>query len=270
MTTFTKTAETHLPKSWTLALGSVILLFFINSQAISMQIVITPDDKVVILQEDGSWHYYKSEDERTSIEKWQTLMTPPDIIEFFKGIFDKVGVHIIDTGEEFTCIHKGNQIEFENKLERGKVDYIVEIYSYQVDRLANYVSTGELDDIEKFRIARAFMNSKVAGAKSPLKNPLMRNFMFRWYIKGNNLVHMTIISPNPQIEKDAYLTFVYTDEWVGISGLHGSPKRIFNLTVDDALELQRHLHEGMKTDSWFHWFKTARWYKEWRKKVSVQ
>ena len=233
-----------------------------------MDFVITPHNKVAVLKDGGTWQYYQPENDATSLQRWQSVEVPPNVLEFFIRLFERVGVHVIDTGEEFTCILKRDGVAFEDTLDEDQVDYTVEIYSYQVDRLAKYVSSGKIDDVEKFRVLKAVLKSRMSGAKNPLKNPLMASVIFRWLIKGKKVLHVNVVSPDPQAESDGHYTFLYADEWVVTEGLHGTPKRVFTVALGDALELQRKLYEGMKVDSWIHWLKIASWYKKWRDRVS--
>src|SRR4051794_10936512 len=88
----------------------------------------------------------------TSLDKWRSLTQPPSVVAFLRGLFERVGIRVTDTGEQFAGRHFGDRIDFEPILEPGQVDYIVEIRSSQVDRLAAHVRAGELDEAEQYRI----------------------------------------------------------------------------------------------------------------------
>ena len=99
-----------------------------------MQRVITPDQKVVVLNEDGTWKY--SSPVGSMLEKLKSLALSANIVEMFKGLFERLGVQVIDTGEAFTCIHHGNRIEFASGVKETEVDFIVKVYAFQLERLA--------------------------------------------------------------------------------------------------------------------------------------
>ena len=231
-------------------------------------IVITQDNQVAVLKDDGTWENYPIDKTMSSLEKWESLDVPPDILNFFRQLFETVGVRVIDTGEQFTCILMEKHAEFIDSIDEINVDFVIEIYSYQVDRLAKYISRGELDDVERFRILKVLVKSDIKGKNHPLKNPLMSSTIFRWLIGGKKILHINLISPNVEAERDGHYTFLHANEWVVLEGLHGTPQRVLNVTLDDALELQVKFYESMKADSWRQWYKTARWYKGWREKVS--
>ena len=246
----------------------VIITIPIDSIKIGSGIAITRDNQVAVLNEDGTWEEYRFENAATSLERWQSIEVSPNVLEFFKPLFGRVGVHVIDTGEEFTTIVKESNVEFIENIDENNVDYVVEIYSYQVDLLANYISNGELSDIEQFRILKVLVKSEIKGANNPLNNPLMSSSIFRWLIRGKNVLHVNLISPDPELAGDGHFTFLYADGWVVIEGLHGTPQRVLNVSLENALELQIKFYDSMKANSWRQWYKTAKWYKKWRKKVS--
>ena len=86
----------------------------------------------------------------SSMGKLQALTQPPGVVEFFQGLFDRVGVKIIETGEAFTGKHKGDKIEFASGINEPEVDFTVAITTEQVDRLSRHVDSGELDSAEEF------------------------------------------------------------------------------------------------------------------------
>ena len=71
----------------------------------------------------------------SSLEQWRAAMQPPQVVAFFEGLFERAGVRITDSGESFTCIHRGDRIEFEEGLDEDRVDFTVEITSEQAQRM---------------------------------------------------------------------------------------------------------------------------------------
>lgn len=233
-----------------------------------MQRLITKDGKIVILKDDGTWAYEKPAGSALAV--WKSLKIPANVLELFKGLFTKAGVSVMDTGEAFTCLHHGDRIELIEGLDEKKVDFTVELYRYQIVRLAEHVSKGRIDELEQFHVARALFSRKGGGGANPLKNPLMSHPVLRRIIRGKNLIHACLRSPDAGEEKDAHFTLIYVNEsWLVVPGLYGQPGRVFNLTVSDALELQKQLFAGMKADKVSEWVAIAKWYVEWRKRVEA-
>ena len=230
--------------------------------------IITSDQKVINLNDDGTWQYAASSG--STLEKWKSLELPADMIGFFKGLFENLGVQIIDSGEAFTCIQRGDKIEFVPGVDEDSVDFSLHLYGYQVERLAEHIAKGDINELERFRIAREFFGRSSSGKANVLNNPLISNVFLRRLIGGKNLIHVYLISPDPEQEENATFTLIYVNNgWLVIPGLQGKPERIFRVSAADALELQRHLFAGMKAGSWLEWLKVGRWYVSWRKKVEV-
>ena len=83
-----------------------------------------------------------------------------------------------------------------------------------------------------------------------------------------NLIHVYILSP-AQDEPDVGHTLVFANkEWQVSPGLHGTPGRIFRLTIDDALAFHSHAYRALKANTKIGWLKFGRWYLGWREAVS--
>ena len=92
--------------------------------------IIASDQKVIIRNDDGTWQYATSSG--STLEQWKSLELSTDVIGLFKGLFEKLGVRIIDTGEALTCIQRGDQIEFALGVDEDSVDVSIQVYSYQL------------------------------------------------------------------------------------------------------------------------------------------
>ena len=231
-----------------------------------MTIVVTPDGKAVVLNDDGTWTYAPSSP--SALERWKSLTLSPDLVERFRGVFDRLGVRITDTGEDFTCIHRGDRIEFEAGIDEASVETTVVIYGYQAERLAREIERGPLQPIEEFRIARELLVSAGAAGQG-VNNPLSSNPILRRFINAKNLIHVSLVSPDTNQEPDANYSLVHVSgRSLLIPGLHGQPERVFRLNVKDVLELHRKLSSAASR-GWTNWLKIGNWYLSWRKKVEV-
>ena len=215
--------------------------------------------------------YHDINQNLSNLEKWEQLTINTEILQFFNGLFENVGIHILDTDEKFTCSQKENSITFNDGIDQIEVDFTVQIYSYQVDRLAAQVKTGEIDKVEKYRVVSALYEPvAVAGLNSPSVHKFMNSRLFGWLINRKNITHITLKSPDHALEPDKRFTLLFIDrQWLLVPEFYGEPKRKFEVSVPDALELHKRIIQGMKLDTWRGWFKISKWYKNWRKKVSV-
>ena len=231
-----------------------------------MTIVVTPDRKAIVLNDDGTWTDAPSSP--SALERWKSLTLSSNLIERFRGVFDRLGVRIIDKGEEFTCIHRGDRIEFEAGIDETSGDATVVIYGYQAERLAQQIESGPLQPIEEFRIARELLASAGAAGQD-VDNPLSSNPILRLFIRAKDLIHVSLVSPDQNEEPDATYSLVHVSgRSLLIPGLHGRPERVFRLNVEDVLDLHRNLSSAASR-GWANWFKIGNWYLSWRKKVEV-
>ena len=58
-------------------------------------LLITRDNRVVNLKDDGTWEYVTSP--QSSLDTWQGIEQTHAALELFKGLFDRAGVRILDT-----------------------------------------------------------------------------------------------------------------------------------------------------------------------------
>jgi hypothetical protein len=204
----------------------------------------------------------------TSLEKWRAVVQTPEIVGFFRGTFERAGIRITDTGEAFTCVHKGDRIDFEPELDQSRVDYTVAIESYQVDRLVQEATPGALSEIEQFRVLRALFSPATAAT---LKNPVLSHGLLRRLSAVEDLIHVHLLSPDPGQEPDTAHTLVHAaGQWLVFIGVHGRPRRTFRLSMTDAVAYQRRVFRAIKNDDPLTWLRFASWYVSWRKRVSVR
>jgi hypothetical protein len=204
----------------------------------------------------------------TSLEKWRAVVQTPEIVGFFGGTFERAGIRITDTNEAFTCIHRGDRIEFEPQLDESRVDYTVPIESYQVDRLGDEATAGALSEIGQFRVLRALFSPATAAT---LKNPVLSHGLLRRLSAVEDLIHVRLHSPDPDQEPDTAHTLVHAaGQWLVFVGLHGRPRRTFELSMEDAIDYQRRVFHSMKQNDPLTWIRFASWYVSWRKRVSVR
>ena len=204
----------------------------------------------------------------TSLQKWQSIVQDPRVVLFFTDMFERLGVRIVDTKEEFTCILRGDNVEFEPSLDEKNVDFTIEIQSFQVDRFAEHAKTGELNLPEQYRIIRTFFSPATAATQ---KNPVVTNPILRALSGIEDLIHVYLKSPTPDEPdcEDANHTLIFINrQWLVIPGLYGTPKRIFHLNMSDALAYHKKVFAALKANTTGGWYSYWRWYLSWRKTVS--
>jgi hypothetical protein len=233
-----------------------------------MQPVVIPEGRVVLLKDDGTWTYATSAG--SMFERLRALPVPSTIVDAVRGLFGAVGIRVLDTGETFTCIQRVDGIEFTSGIDDVSVDLTVPVYEFQLARLAACIASGTLDDLEQFRIVRALF-ATATGRRHILSNPLMSNPVLRRIIRGKNVLHVSLVSPDRRQEPDADCTIIFVNkEHLVVPGLHGTPGRTLRVRVTEAIELQRQIAAGMRSGDLAAWIKIARWYVDWRARVEVR
>lgn len=211
-----------------------------------------------------------------SIDKFQSIFQYPAVIDLFGLLFEKAGIRVVDTGEEFSCYHRGTHIDFEERFDESSVDYVVELNTTQVDHLIELASDRKIDDVRRYRILRTLFAPAIGASVNPfhclkritVSNPLLSNQLFRRLLRMEDLIHVYIRSPIKDEPEIGHTLVFEKKEWLVSPGLHGEPGRVFRLTVDDALEFHKHVFSALKIDSSRGWIVFARWYLKWRNRVS--
>ena len=213
---------------------------------------------------------------QSSLQKLKLTQQSPAILDFFSVLFERIGIRVLDTGEELSCCHRGIHIDFEEELDESNVDYVLELTTKQVDGLVELVSVGDIDEERRYSIFKMLFVPAIEASINPfpcLKRvatviPLVSNTLLRRLLRMENLVHVYIVSP-VQGEPDVGNTLVFENkEWKVFPGLRGTPGRIFRLTIDDALAFHSQAYRALKANTNIGWLKFGRWYLRWRQVVS--
>ncbi len=232
-----------------------------------MMHLLTEHGRVARLLDDGTWAYAPTTG--SALEMLQSHPISSAVAEAVRGLFDQLGMRVVETGEELTCTHEGDRVQFVRGIDEASVDFVIPMYLFQVERLAGFFEDGVLDDMELFRITEVLFEHG-AGPRHLLGNPLVSNPFLRLMIRGKQLLHITLVSPDPAQGPDALWTMVFAaGQWLLVPGHHGTPQRILRADVADAIELQRLLYAGMKAGDFGTWVKVARAYVKWRSGVEV-
>ena len=200
------------------------------------------------------------------MEQWQAAMQPPEVVAFFRGLFNCAGVRVGEAGEAFTCVHEGDRIVFSAGLNEP-LDFVVDIAPEQAQALLEDVRDGVMDERERFRIMAALATP---AARSALSRPMIRSRLLRSVLfkigRAESLMHVVLAAPPG--EQDAAHTIAYVDgQYLVIPGLHGRVPHVYRLTLDDAVEYQRRMLAARKVNKLRTWLAFARWYGRLRNRV---
>jgi hypothetical protein len=207
---------------------------------------------------------FSSAPAQTSMEKWKPLLQQPGLAEYFKGIFDYLGIKIIETGEQFTVHHLGTSFELIPGIDPSKVDFTVEIKKENVDNLVKEGADSKIDESESFKIAKVIFTPIT---QDELNNPFLTKKKYLRIAHADELMHVVLLDPEKKQDYTQTLIFV-KDQWIVVEGLHGKTNTTFRLTPVQAVDFQRHLFEAKKMNTKKGWMKFMKWYKGWKPTVT--
>jgi hypothetical protein len=209
-------------------------------------------------------HLTAQDDPVLIMEKWDELTDKQFLADVFVDFFGNLGIRVEETGEEVTIHHKGDSFEIEEGINEDEVDYSITIRTQNILNFAGHAQDGELDDAEIYTTLEYMFTPITARS---LKDPDLARNIPKFVRKRENNTHVTLHSPDKS--SSVSHTIIYLNkEWIVAPGLYGTPKRVYNMEVQDALLYQRKVLEALKLNTKKDWKAFRRWYAEWRKGVS--
>ena len=61
-----------------------------------------------------------SAQELSSLQKWEKILQTPELLKYFDGVFEHLGITIKETGESFTIHHQGDNFSFQKGIIKNK------------------------------------------------------------------------------------------------------------------------------------------------------
>ena len=203
--------------------------------------------------------------EVSSLQKWEKILQTPELLNYFNGVFDHLGIEIKETGESFTIHHQGDGFTFENGIVKEKVDFIVPLELQNIENMIKHAKDGEISDNESWRILNVLFTPMT---RVTLETPVLAVNWRRKLAGVEDLTHVYLL--NPSGEEASVHTLVYVKgQWLVLKGAHGDARRIYKMSPEQSIEYQRKIFSAMKKNSLWNWWKFSRWYKNWRKTCSV-
>jgi len=203
--------------------------------------------------------------EVSSLQKWEKILQTPELLNYFNGVFENLGIKIKETGESFTIHHQGDSFYFEKGIIEEKVDFIVPLELQNIENMVRHAKDGQISADESWRILNVLFTPMT---RVTLEAPVLAVNWRRKLAGVEDLTHVYLL--NPSGEEASIHTLVYVKgQWLVLKGLHGDARRIYRMTPEQSLEYQRNVFSAMKKNSLWNWWKFSRWYKKWRKTCSV-
>jgi|TARA_R110000737_G_scaffold151521_1_gene180817 hypothetical protein len=200
-----------------------------------------------------------------SVKKyWEPILKESKLATYFSGMWESLGITIEETGEKITVLHQKDHFDLVNGVNEDGVDYSITIKLFDVRNMASHGQDGGINADESFKIMKTLFTPFV---QASLKHPMM-NKSGQMRLAGiENHVHVYLRGPNEGQVATHTMIFI-NKRWVVMEGIHGDAKRVFNMTVDQAIEYQKAAFDAKKKDTRKSWKKYKLWYLKWRKTVS--
>ena len=201
----------------------------------------------------------------SSLESWENILQTPELVEYFKGIFNSLGVIVEETNEKFTINHTGNSFEFEMGINEEKVDFVVPAKLQNIQNMIAHSQDGKISLEESWRILDVLFTPLT---RVTLQTPVLSINWRRKLAGVEDLTHVYLINPTGGEASKHTLIYV-KGQWLVLKGTHGKPRRTYRMNPEQAIEYQREIFAAMQKDTFWAWWKFASYYKKWRKACSV-
>jgi len=199
------------------------------------------------------------------VDLWRAVAQTDELVDFFTGMFEVMGITIEETGEELTVRVGEGKVHIEPGLP-DRCDFLVPLKMENVTNMVSHAADGRLDAFETWRIASVLFTPLT---RETLKNPMMSRGILRRLARVEDLIHVRLLGP--EAEQVASHTLVFAGgQWLVIEGLHGQARRKFSMTGEECVTYQKQVFKAMKTSSIMEWIRFARWYGKWRSSASAE
>ena len=199
-----------------------------------------------------------------AIDLWRAVAQTDEVVDFFTGMFDVIGITIEETGEELTVKVGKGKIHIESGLP-DRWDFLVPLKMENVTNMVSHAADGRLDAFKTWRIASVLFTPLT---RETLKNPVMSRGVLRRLARVEDLIHVRLLGP--EAEQVASHTLVFANgQWLVVEGLHGQARRTFTMTGEECVTYQKQVFKAMKAKSIMGWIRFARWYVNWRPNASA-
>ena len=205
-----------------------------------------------------------SQNRNSFMDSWSTIIQTQEIINYFDGVFEVLGISIEETGEQFTVYHQGDTILLDQGIDPNS-DFIVPLKSQNIQNMISHSKDGQITPEESWRILSVLFTPLT---QVTLQSPVLSVNWRRKLAGVEDLTHVYLISPDGH-EANKHTLIYVKGQWLVLEGLHGQARRTYRMNERNSLLYQRNIFLAMKKDTFIGWIQFSFWYKKWRKTVSI-
>jgi len=214
----------------------------------------------------------------------QALAQKPSARNWFMNAFSKIHIKITDTGEEFTLLNRGTQVEVTNGFhnpERKKDflaslgfdpagwyarGFIVPLQSENIRNLVAVFADDTVDAQEEYRITSFLILPLL---KATLSVPVLRNGVLLTLLGIDRSWQQALLDPQGN-ETQQVTAQLINNEWQVVPGYQGHPQNRYLIKPDKFIEFQRKIHAVELEGSSTAWLSAVRWFWNWRNSMLVK
>jgi hypothetical protein len=198
-------------------------------------------------------------------QQLRDLVGKPAAVAWFRGLFKRVHVELLSTGERFTVFHHGDRAEVGEGFTGGEPNFVVPLEPENIARLCAVFDDGVASPFEEYRIVKFMLQPCL---RASLAMPILRHKALLDILKVET--HWQEALLDPEGREDEQLTVVFVNgQWLVIPGYHGRPPRRVRVTPADVLDFQRRIFAADEAGGITAWLQLARWYVDWREGITV-
>lgn len=195
----------------------------------------------------------------------QEVAQKKSAIKWFSGLFNQIHMHITDTDEKFTILHKGDSFEVITGYHADNPNFVIPLQSENISNLKLAFSDDLIDAQEEYRIVKFMFKPCL---RAVMDMPVLRNKKLSKILKVETHWQEAIV--DPQGNEDEQLTIVFVNnQWLIFPGYNGVPERRMLFQPNQLLEFQRRILEADEKNNISSWIEVANWYIKFREEATV-
>lgn len=201
----------------------------------------------------------------SALEQFKSIKQTPEIVAFFGGLFNHLGIVFTDSDETLTLHHTGEKILLSEGMDSAKVDFILPLKKQDVLNMIAHAEDGKINDDEATRIASVFFTPFT---RATMQNQVLSENKKRKFAGIEDIMHIYLLFPDGSVAAEHTLIYV-SDQWIVLDDIRGEADRTFKMEHGPALTYQRKVFAAIEKDTRRGWLNFVKWYKDWREDYST-
>ena len=149
----------------------------------------------------------------SGMKSFERILQTDEIVKYFNGMFNTLGIHIEDNGEKFTIVHNGENITFSEDYDESNVDFVIPLKTENISNMVSHAKDGSISRKESWKILAVLFTPMTI---ETLKIPVLSVNWRRKLAGVEDLTHVYLMGPEGQ--EAAKHTLIYIKgQWLVLS-----------------------------------------------------